>query len=164
MDQSTTQPTKDRHDKKNKQTDQQITQLQSQVSDYKDKLARTLADYDNLEKRVDTQRQLIATLTVATIVDKLLTILDDLYLTYNHLQDQGLKITIDKFITVLKNQGVEEINALNQKFDPTAMDCVEVTIGEPDKVLEVRKKGYKLNGQVIRPTQVVVGKKSENTA
>ena len=69
-------------------------------------------------------------------------------------------MTIDKFVSVLKAQGVEEITALGQKFDPNSMDCVGVKEGESGQVLEIHKKGYKLNGSVIRPSQVVVGKMS----
>ena len=137
-----------------------LAEAEKQIADYKDKLARSLADYANLEKRIADQRQLIATLTVAAIVNQLLAVLDDFYLASTHLKDAGLQMTIDKFVSVLKAQGVEEITALGQKFDPNSMDCVGVKEGESGQVLEIHKKGYKLNGSVIRPSQVVVGKMS----
>ena len=130
------------------------------IDQLKEQLARSRADYQNLEKRVDQQRQLFITLATSTIISKMIEILDDLYLTQSHLKDQGLEIAINKFIAVLKSEGLEEIPADSQEFDPNLMECLEVQKGIQNQVLEVRKKGYKLNGQVIRPAQVVVGKQS----
>ena len=130
------------------------------IDQLKEQLARSRADYQNLEKRIDQQRQLFITLATSTIISKMIEILDDLYLTQSHLKDQGLEIAINKFIAVLKSEGLEEIPADSQEFDPNLMECLEVQKGIQNQVLEVRKKGYKLNGQVIRPAQVVVGKQS----
>ena len=148
--------------KNKKQFDQtKIVQKEQEIADLKDKLARSLADYANLEKRVDSQRQLVSTLIIASIMDKLLVVLDDFYRSYQHLNDAGLKMAIDKFVSVLKSNGVEEIEALGQHFDPVLMDCIEAKEGDQDIVLEVKTKGYKLNGQIIRPAKVVVGKQTE---
>lgn len=135
-------------------------QLQQQINELRDKLARSLADYSNLEKRIDGQRQLIATLASATIVTKIVEILDDFYLAQKHLQDQGLQIAIDKLLAVLQSEGLSEVEALNQTFDPTTMDCVEVALGKQDQVVEVKKRGYLLNNHCLRPAKVVVGKQS----
>lgn len=139
-----------------------VKKLEQDIVDLKDKLARSLADYSNLEKRVESQRQLISTLTVAAIVNQLLAVLDDFYLANNHLNDSGLKMSIDKFVNVLRAQGVTEIDATNQPFDPQSMDCVDVKDGPPDLVITTVKRGYMLNGQVIRPAQVIVGKENIN--
>ena len=135
----------------NNSTDQKIKNLE-------DKLKRSLADYANLEKRIESQRQLFVTLATTSVVTKMIEVLDDLHLTYKHLNDPGLKMSIDKFINVLKSEGVEEIKAKDQKFDPQTMECVEVVKGKDDHVISVKKIGYKLNGHVIRPAQVSVGK------
>jgi molecular chaperone GrpE len=138
-----------------------LIDLEQKVADLEDRLKRSLADYANLEKRIESQRQLFVTLTTTAIVVKMIEVLDDLYLAYNHLQDSGLKIAIDKFISVLKSEGVEEIIALNQKFDPQTMDCTQVVDGPKDQVISIRKRGYKLNDHVIRPVQVAVGKSDQ---
>jgi len=139
-----------------------VKKMQQDIDDLKDKLARSLADYSNLEKRVENQRQLISTLTVAAIVNQLLAVLDDFYLANNHLKDNGLKMALDKFVNVLKAQGVTEIIATGQVFDPQSMDCVDVKEGQQDIVVDTVKRGYLLNGQVIRPAQVIVGKEIKN--
>lgn len=133
-------------------------QLQQQIEILTDRLSRSLADYSNLEKRIESQRQLFVTLATTSIIIKMIEVLDDLYLTYQHLNDPGLKIAIDKFVSILKSEGVEEIVALDKEFDPSIMECLQVDKGKDNHVVSVKKIGYKLNGHVIRPSQVVVGK------
>ncbi|MBU1088427.1 nucleotide exchange factor GrpE [Patescibacteria group bacterium] len=134
----------------------------SHAEDLKEQLKRSLADYSNLEKRIESQRQLYATLAVTSVFDKLLNVLDDFYLVQKNIKNEGLKMALDKLQNFLASEGLEEINALNKVFDPSIMDCVEVTCGKQNCVLKIHKKGYKLNGQVIRPVQVAVGKSIKN--
>ena len=149
--------------KKNPSSDStKLVTLEAQINELQDKLARSLADYANLEKRIDAQRQMFITLATVSIISKMIAVLDDLYLANDHIKDAGLQMTVTKFLDVLKSEGLEEINPLNQKFDPATMECITVAEGEEDQVLQVQKKGYLLNGQVIRPAQVIVGKKLLN--
>jgi len=141
---------------------QKHTDLEKDLSEYKDKLSRSLADYANLEKRIDRDRQMFITLATTSIISKMIDVLDDLYLAQNHLQDQGLQIGIDKFVSILKSEGLEEIDTKDREFDPQTMDCVEVAAGKQNYVISVKKHGYKLNDHVIRPAQVVVGKNITN--
>ena len=135
-----------------------LNQLQSEINSLNDSLARSLADYSNLEKRIESQRELYVTLATTSIITKMIEVLDDFYLVYQHLSDPGLKIAIDKFTSVLRSEGLEEIEAKDKEFDPATMDCQEITSGKDNYVISVKKTGYKLNGHVIRPSQVVVGK------
>lgn len=128
------------------------------ISELEDKLARTLADYSNLEKRIESQRQFFATLASASIMTKIIDALDDLNLAADHLKDPGLSMALDKLKNVLKTEGLDEIDAQGKEFDPKTMDCVNVAPGKQDSVISVSKKGYILNGECLRPAQVVVGK------
>ena len=64
-----------------------------------------------------------------------------------------------QFTDILKNSGLEEIEAVGHDFDPNFHHAV-LTDSNPDfdsgKVTEVLQKGYKLNGKVIRPSMVKV--------
>ncbi len=130
----------------------------SEVADLRDQLARSLADYSNLEKRIESQRQMFVTLATVSIVSKMVDVLDDLYLTQKHLNDKGLQMTINKLLNTLKSEGLSEIEAEGKEFDPQTMECIVTQEGPENQVLEVKKNGYTLNGQVIRPVQVIVGK------
>jgi molecular chaperone GrpE len=137
-----------------------IVKLEEKVDQLQNKLNRSLADYSNLEKRIENQRQLFVTLATTSLLSKIIEVLDDLYLSNQHLKDAGLKMVINKFVSVLESEGIEEIIAEKQTFNPESMDCVEVAPGKQDEVVSVKKKGYRLNGHIIRPAQVVVGKES----
>lgn len=140
----------------------EILKMEGQIKDLEEKLARSLADYANLQKRQEEQRELFATLAITGFVTQILDVLDELYLAYSHLPDPGLKMAIDRFESVLKSQGLNEIKALNENFNPELMDCLQVVEGPSDQVVEVRKRGYLLNGRCLRPSQVIVGKTVKN--
>ncbi|MDD4135468.1 MAG: nucleotide exchange factor GrpE [Candidatus Shapirobacteria bacterium] len=148
-------------DKKIKTNSSDNAELLEKITSLEERLARSLADYSNLEKRIDSQRQLFVTLATTSILSKMVEVLDNFYLAQNHLNDPGLKMAIDKFDSVLKTEGLEEINPLGLEFDPQSMECIETVEGKENFVIEVKKLGYKLNGHVIRPAQVSVGKTSD---
>ena len=150
-------------DKKAKNINTKNTEILEQITSLEDKLARSLADYSNLEKRIESQRQLFVTLATTSILSKMVEVLDDFNLAQKHLNDPGLKMAIDKFNSVLKIEGLEEINPQNLEFDPQSMECIQAVDGQENFVIEVKKLGYKLNGHVIRPAQVSVGKTSDQT-
>lgn len=137
--------------------DQKTKNTISKNTDLADKLARSLADYSNLEKRIESQRQLFVTLATTSIITKMIEILDDLNLAQSHLGDPGLQMAINKFINVLKSEGLEEIEAEGKEFDPQFMDCIQVVEGPKNQIISIKKQGYMLNGHVVRPTQVAVG-------
>jgi molecular chaperone GrpE len=73
----------------------------------------------------------------------------------------GIRIIYEQLLDALKAHGVEQINALGQKFDPAiheAMMQKTEADQENDSVLEEFQKGYKLNGRVIRPSRVIINK------
>ena len=148
-------------DKKVKTNSPNNAELLEKITSLEERLARSLADYLNLEKRIDSQRQLFVTLATTSILSKMVEVLDNFYLAQKHLNDPGLKMAIDKFDSVLKTEGLEEINPLGLEFDPQSMECIETVEGKENFVIEVKKLGYKLNGHVIRPAQVSVGKTSD---
>jgi molecular chaperone GrpE len=134
-----------------------IKKLDEQIKDLNNKWKRALADYQNLEKRFEQEKKEFVKFSNAALLDKLLGVLDDLQRAEKHINDKGLSIAIDQFKSVLKTEGVEEIEAKGQEFDPELMDCVDVVKGEKDRAMEVLQKGYKLNNKVLRPAKVNVG-------
>jgi len=143
----------------NLEPDNKAEDLNITIASLSDKLARALADYSNLEKRVDSQRQMFANIATAGMLNKLVPVLDDLYLAQSHLKDSGLQITIDKLKQLIKSEGIDEINPKEgDEFDSETMSCISVVDGEDNKIKILHKIGYKLNDQVLRPAEVVVGK------
>ncbi|MDO8487233.1 MAG: nucleotide exchange factor GrpE [Candidatus Curtissbacteria bacterium] len=125
------------------------------------RLKRALADYQNLERRVEEERRLLGQLSSALLIEKFLPVLDNLENAQKHLNDEGLEIVIRQFKDILSSEGVEEIESVGAAFDPHQHEAAEVQEGENDNtVVKVLRKGYKMNDKVLRPAQVVVEKKS----
>lgn len=137
-------------------------ELQKQVEDWKSKALRALADYQNLEKRSANEAREIRLYAGETILRQILPITDTLFRAQVHLNDQGLGLALKELEVFLVNQGVEKIETINQDFDPTAMECIEVVEGPENKVIEELLPGYKLFDKLLRVAQVKVGKKIIN--
>lgn len=124
-------------------------------------LARALADYDNLNKRVEREREVLGKLASVGVITKLLPVLDMFENAQKHLQDQGLAIAIGEFLNVLKDEGLVAIDPkVGDEFDENTMEAIEVTSGEKDNIIsEVVLKGWKFSdGQIVRHAKVKVSK------
>jgi molecular chaperone GrpE len=125
-------------------------------------LKRALADYQNLERRVEEERRLLTNLSSAVLIEKFLPVLDNLESAQMHLKDEGLEMVIKQFKDILKEEGVEEIEAQGRPFDPNLHEATEVIEGKNDnKIVKILRKGYKINDKVIRPAQVSVERNSQ---
>lgn len=127
----------------------------------KSMLARALADYDNLSKRVERERQDLGKLASIAVLAKLLPVLDNIERAQVHLQDSGLAIAIGEFVNILKDEGLSLINPnIGDDFDEQQMEAIEVVKGEEDnKVAEVILTGWKYNdGSVVRHAKVIVSR------
>lgn len=140
---------------------QQIKQLQEQVAELDNKWKRALADYQNLEKRIETQQANYIRMASVSVIDKLLPIVDDLERAALHIEDNGLQMILNQFHEVLSSEGVTKVDALNKEFDPALMDCVEMTAGKKNVVVKVQQDGYMIGETVIRPAKVEVGNGSK---
>jgi len=132
--------------------------LQKEQEQLENQLKRALADYQNLEKRTGEDRSNWIKNSNKDLILKLLPVLDTLYLANKHLNDEGLRLSIQKFHGVLQQEGVEDLSTKGMKFDPNMMEAVGAREGEEGRVLEEVRTGYKLHGEILRPAQVIVGK------
>jgi molecular chaperone GrpE len=140
------------------EVDQEIEEIEEdKINILESQLRRAVADYQNLEKRTEETRAELVMSSNRNLILKLLPVLDNLYLASAHIQDDGLKLSIKKFLDTLKEEGVEAIDTKDAEFDPHLMECVSVMAGEDGKVLEEVRKGYIMNDKVLRPAQVIVG-------
>lgn len=140
-------------------------QKHSKEAELTQKLARALADYDNLKKRVDRDLGDLARLSARNIIVRLLPILDMLEMSQKHLEDQGLAIAISNFKEALHEEGAEEMKlAKGDKFDESKAEVVEIEeTGNDEKsgtVSEVLQDGWEFGDNfVIRHAKVKVYKK-----
>lgn len=134
-----------------------LNDLKKKIKDLEDRWKRALADYDNLRKRVEREKEGFVKFSNAILIDKLLPVLDSLEKCTEHLKDKGLELTLDQFRKVLESERLKEMKVEGKKFDPEKMDATEVIEGKKNEVVEVVLKGYNLNDRVLRPAKVKVG-------
>lgn len=146
-----------KHQIKKKQNDQ-IEELQKQIEEWKNKYLRALADYQNLEKRVATEKSEIRAYAAESVIVKLLSIADTFERAQVHLQDPGLSLALKDLAAFFASQGVTKLETKGKPFDPEIMECIEVVDGEDTIVVEETRSGYALHGKVIRVARVKVGK------
>jgi molecular chaperone GrpE len=143
-----------------KEIKDEIEKLQQSVEDFDSKYKRALADYQNLQKRVSEERVELIRSANKDLLLRILPVLDTLILASQHVEDQGLQVSINQFLDILKSEGVTRIKTEGVEFNPHTMECVMVEEGEENKVIEEVRAGYMLNEKVLRPAQVKVGKKT----
>ena len=128
------------------------------IKELEEKWKRALADYDNFKKRVEKEKNDFVKFAHASLIDKLLPVLDNLEKAEEHLKDEGLSLAVKQFKSILESEGLKKIEAKGKEFNPETMDAVEVVKGKKDRVIEVVLDGYLLNDKVLRPAKVKVGK------
>lgn len=147
---------------------QQLENLRKERDDLQERLQRVYADYANFQKRVPKQISDTMTYEKEKLMRSLLPILDNFDHTLKAHSGEstdalvkGVEIIYGQMLDILKSHGVEQIEAVGEKFDPQRHEAM-LRRTEPDKddevVLEEFQKGYVLNGRVLRPSRVVVNK------
>jgi molecular chaperone GrpE len=134
-----------------------MSKKNQKIADLENKWKKALADYENLQKRIEKERQDFIKFSSARILDKLLPVLDSLESCQGRLEGKGLELLLRQLREILESEGLKEIEAKGKIFDPLMMDAVEMGPGEKNKVIGVIMKGYELNGRVLRPAKVKVG-------
>ena len=145
----------DKKDKKNNKEAKKVDQL-----DWHDRYLRALADYHNLEKRANQQISQAVSQANQRLILQLIDLLDDIEQAELFINDKGLVLIKNKLEKILTNENVNPIELINKEYDPSVAECIEIISDNDNNIVkEVVKKGYQLNGTLLRPGQVKVGKK-----
>ncbi|MEN3185631.1 MAG: nucleotide exchange factor GrpE [Atribacterota bacterium] len=143
------------------------------AEEYLDHLKRLKAEFDNFRKREMLYRQNFVKTANRDLILKILPVLDDMEKALSEGEKggfgtdpfyQGVELIYRKFLTLLEKEGVRQLLALGQKFDPKYHEAVS-TVSLPERedyeIVEELRKGYLLHDEVMRPAQVVVNRHSE---
>ncbi|MFW6389199.1 MAG: nucleotide exchange factor GrpE [Marinilabiliaceae bacterium] len=143
--------------------------LKRQLEELNDKHMRLIAEYDNFRKRTLREKMELSKNAGENLLVNLLPVLDDFERARDHIDaakdleavKEGIELIYNKFQEYLKQQGVSEIETVDQEFDSELHEAV-TKIPAPDedkkgKIVDCVQKGYKLNDKVIRYPKVVVG-------
>jgi molecular chaperone GrpE len=140
-----------------------------QISQLKDQLLRSIAEFDNYRKRTLKERAELILNGGEKVLTAILPVVDDMERAIengaktddpNILRD-GMNLIYHKLMKVLEAQGVSTIDTEDADFNTDIHEAVAMVPGMGDdkkgKVIDCLQKGYKLNDKVIRHAKVAVG-------
>lgn len=134
-----------------------------------DKYLRILAELENTKKRLEKEKIDSVRYANDRLLLEFLPILDNLEIAEKHIKEakdfkavqEGVDMIQAQIQIFLKDIGVEKIKTAGEKFDPHQHEAVEVEgLVEEDGgvITEELKPGYKINGRLLRPALVKIGK------
>ncbi|MDO4994678.1 MAG: nucleotide exchange factor GrpE [Bacteroidales bacterium] len=146
----------------------QLAKAENEIAELKDKYLRQAAEFDNYRKRVIKEKADLIKTGGERMATAILPILDDFeraHETMDKMEDvaavkEGVQLIIEKFLKLLKQEGLEKMDVVGQPFDTDYHEAIAMVPGQPDemrgKVLDCVQTGYKLNDKVIRHAKVAV--------
>ena len=144
-----------------------LTEAQEAMAELNERIVRLTADFDNFRKRAQREKDEARQFANQGLLEKLLPVLDNFEMALTAVKDadpsvrDGVQMILDQLLGVLKESGVEPVDAMGQPFDPNlheALSQEETTEVEEGTVVQQVQRGYKLNDRLVRPARVVVAK------
>jgi molecular chaperone GrpE len=154
-----------------------IETLQQALAEEKEKAEKYLAnwqrsqaDLENYAKRAEQEKSEIIEFANRVLILDLLPILDDFERALASLPieldeqnwTEGIKLIYNKLKTILETQGLAEIKAKGEYFDPYLHEAAGQLEGEEGIIMEETRKGYKFRDKLLRPSMVMVGTGKKN--
>lgn len=147
--------------------DNEIGKLQKMVDEHLEGWKRAKADYLNLKRQSEKEKEEIAQFAQAAAVMQFLPIYDNLKRAESHIPaDQhnldwvkGIKHIQKQFEDTMKQMGIEPIATVGQPFDPNlhhAVSKVKQEDAAPGIIIEELKSGFKVKDRVLEPANVIV--------
>ena len=143
-----------------------IKVLESRVEELEKEKQYSAAEIINLRQRYARERNTLVKFSSMNLSTKILPVLDNLEkaISIENSQTekiiQGVTMTMETLKSVLENEGVTKIDALDQIFDPSFMEAIAVIPvpegKDPGTVVEVIEDGYMFHERVLRPVKVIV--------
>ena len=149
-----------------------LDELEAKISELKDQLLRTVADSENLRKRLEREKEQTRKFGIANFAKDLLSIADNLGRALDaapakeDVEDQaienlvlGIQMTEQELQKAFENNNIRKIDPLGEKFDYNfhqAMFEVEETDKESGIVVQVLQPGYAIEDRILRPAMVGV--------
>ena len=143
----------------------EIKKLKTDLKDRDDKILRSIADFQNYQKRMEKELQSKENETKKKYISELLDLTELLKKAFeDENPKEGLKLMINNIENFFEKENIKYINCVGSKFDHNlhhAVTTIEKEDCEDETIVEEVKKGYMINDKILRPSQVIVAKKIE---
>jgi molecular chaperone GrpE len=148
---------------------EKIEALEQSLADAEADKLRALADFQNLRRRSQEEKEILRRFATENLVTALLPVLDNFERTVSHLQAgadpekmlEGIRIVEKQLKQVLEGQQLRRIDAVGQPFDPDLHDAIAMETSDEhpnDTIIAEIEPGYRMGDKVIRPARVKVAK------
>ena len=145
---------------------QALAEEQEKAENYLANWQRCQADFVNYKQRAAQEKGEIIEFANSMLIYNLLPVINDLERAFASVPadldesnwTEGIKLIYNKFKATLEAQGLTEIKAKGEPFDPRLHEAVMQQEGTEGMVIEEIQKGYKFKEKVIRPSLVTVGR------
>jgi len=138
-----------------------------ELAEVKNRLIYLAAEFDNYRKRVARENEALVSYGNERLLRAILPFLDNLERAMAVARSsgstegllEGVRLTYDQFLAELKKFGLERIASEGEMFDPNRHEAIAQVPweGKPEgTVLAESRRGYLLNGRLLRPAQVTV--------
>ena len=142
----------------------ELNEAKRERDEYLELAQRTRADFENYRKRVAKESSEAAARGKAELARELLPVVDNLERALQSAAAEeplakGVALVLDELRAKLQAAGVEAYDPVGERFDPELHEALSTRAEEgtgSGVVVETVEKGYRLNGQVLRPARVVV--------
>ena len=151
--------------------DKLLAEAQARIDEQRDAWMRAMAEAENIRKRAQADVAAAHKFGVERFADGLLPVMDSLQAALAAAADSpqalrdGLELTLRQLNAAFQRASLSEITpAAGERFDPhkhQAMAAVE-SAAEPNTVVAVMLKGWRLHDRILRPALVTVAKALEN--
>jgi len=144
----------------------QIDELKKEKEGLHDKLLRTLAEMENMKKRLEKEKMMWQDAANANLLRSILPVIDDMERSLKTEKTgkefrKGIEMIFQKLNKILSDQGVKMMESVGTPFDVEMHDAlmqIEKEGVEPGMVIDEHEKGYFLHGRVLRHAKVLVSK------
>ena len=150
-----------------KSLEELLAEAQAKVEQQREAMLRAVADADNVRKRVQAEASTAQKYALERFAEGLLPVMDSLEAALQSKDVSGVELTLRQMKGALEKQSIVEIApAAGERFDPHRHQAIAAVPapGEPNSIVSVMQKGYRLHDRVLRPALVTVSKALENGA
>lgn len=141
------------------------SEFQTQINEWKDKYLRAHADFENVKKRLEREKNQALEYAYEKIAKDLLPIVDTLERAKEAAKEhsailEGINLTQENLLKTLQKHGIEEISTSGE-FDPNLHECImqvqNAELNDGD-IAQVLQKGYTYKERTLRPAMVALVK------
>ncbi|MBP5326897.1 MAG: nucleotide exchange factor GrpE [Bacteroidales bacterium] len=156
---------KKRSERHMEEMNQKVEQMGMKLAEMNDKYMRLYSEYENYRKRTSAEKAGLIINGGKDVIKLMLPILDDMERAISNMADddaakEGMQLILKNMLNALQQKGLKPMEAMGVKFDENYHEAItQIPATDPQvkgTVIDVVKKGYFLNDEVIRFAQVVV--------